>query len=304
MASAPPFALHIHFSTTTYSPCGHHQTMKARLVELPYGLSSHHRHASCTGRSLPLNYGLSPRWSIPTLDSWLQAPAPTAVPIYSHIQTTARSKSTSQRRAQEQRTAADVGTELSASRLPPGVPPLQAKVYPRLDLKRPTESSQDNGSSEPKVKKLRNSAARLGICAGTLSRVPITVDSSDETEIEQSDEDKSRRSANKRACAPRKQKAVGSSKSCNAPDHSLLLHTPPAIGKHKLDDFVRCVSTAKSMTQLTSNTMLGALAQSKRVKRHPSQRKRHRESLVRKQEDNKIHQRLPKNTIRMMWSWS
>jgi hypothetical protein len=247
----------------TYSPYGHHQTMKARPVELPYGLSSHHRHASCTGRSLPLNYGISPRWSIPTLDSWLQAAAPTADPIYSHIQTTARSKSYSQRRTQEQRITADVGTELSASRIPPGVPNLQAKVYLRLDLKRPTESSQNSGSSEPKVKKLRNSAARLGICADTLSRVPITVNSSDETEIVQSDEDKSRRSANKWACTPKKHKAVGSSKSCNAPDHSFLLHTPPAIGKSKLDAPVRYVSTTELLIKLTSNTMLGALAQSK-----------------------------------------
>jgi hypothetical protein len=265
MASAPPFALSYSLSTTTYSPCGHHQTMKARPVELPYGLSSHHRHASCTGRSLPLNYGISPRWSIPTLDSWLQATAPTADAICSHIQTTARSKSSSQRRTQEQRITTDVGTELSASRIPPSVPDLQEKVYPRLDLKRPTESSQDNGSPEPKVKKLRNSAARLGICAGTLSRVPITVDSSDEAEIEQSDEDKSRRSANNWACAPKKHKAVGSSKSCNAPDHSFLLHTPPAIGKRKLDVPVRYVSTAKLFTKFTSDTMLGALVQSKQI---------------------------------------
>jgi hypothetical protein len=223
--------------------------MKARPLELPYGLSSHHRHASCTGRSLPLNYGISPRWSIPTLDSWLQATAPTTDPICSHIQTTARSRSSSQRRTQEQSITADVGTELSASRIPPGVPNLQAKVYPRLDLKRPTESSQDNESSEPKVKKLRNSAARPGICAGTLSRVPIAVDSIDETEIEQSDEDKSRRSVNKWACAPKKHKAIGSSESCNAPDHSLLLHTPSAIGKRKLDAPVRYVSTAKFFTK-------------------------------------------------------
>jgi hypothetical protein len=256
---------HFHFPTTTYSPYGHHQTMKARPVELPYGLSSHHRYASCTGRSLPLNYDLSPRWSIPTLDSWLQATAPTADAICSHIQTTARSKSSSQRRAQEQRTAADAGTELSASRLPHSAPKLQEKVHSRLNLKRPTGSGQDNGSPEPKVEKLRTSAARLGICAGTLSRVPITVDSSDEAEIEQSDEDKSRRSANKWACAPKKHKAVGSPKSCNAPDHSFLLHAPPAIGKRKLDVFVRYVSTAKLFTKLTSDTMLGALAQSKRV---------------------------------------
>jgi hypothetical protein len=228
-------------------------------------LSNHHRHASCTGRSLPLNYGLSPRWSIPTLDSWLQAAAPTADPIHSHIQTTARSKSSSQRRTQEQRIAADVGTELSASRIPPGAPKHQVKVNPRLDLKRPTESSQDNGSPEPKVKKLRNSAARLGICAGTPLRTPITVDSNEETEIEQPGEDRSQRSANKRACPPRKQQAVGSSKSCNAPDHPFLLHTPPAVGKAKLEVPVRYVSTAKLWTKLTSNTMLGALAQSKQV---------------------------------------
>jgi hypothetical protein len=239
--------------------------MEARPVELPYGLSNHHRHASCTGRSLPLNYGLSPRWSIPTLDSWLQAAAPTADPIYSHIQTTARSKSSSQRRAQEQCTAADVGTELSASRLPPSAPKLQGKVHPSLNLKRPTERSQENGLSEPKTKKLRNSAARLGICAGTLLRVPITVDSSDETEIEQSDEDKSRRSANNWACAPKKHKAVGSSETCNAPDHSFLLYTPPAIGKRKLDAPIRYVSMAKLFTKLTSDAMLGALVQLKQV---------------------------------------
>jgi hypothetical protein len=239
--------------------------MKARPVELPYGLSSHHRHASCTGRSLPLNYGLSPRWSIPTLDSWLQAAAPTADPIYSHIQTTARSKSSSQRRAQEQRTAADVGTELSASRLPPSAPKLQEKVHPSLNIKQPTERSQCKGLSEPKTKKLRNSASRLGICAGTPLKIPITVDSSDETEIEQSDKDKSRRSANIWACAPKKHKAVGSSKSCNAPDHSFLLYTSPAIGKRKLGTPVRYVSTANFFAKLTSDTMLGTLVQSKQV---------------------------------------
>jgi hypothetical protein len=218
--------------------------MEARPVELPYGLSNHHRHASCTGRSLLLNYGLSPRWSIPTLDSWLQAAAPTADPIYSHTHTTARSKSSSQRRTQEQLTAADAGTELSASRTPPSAPKLQTKAHPRLKVKRPAESSQDNGSPEPKVKKFRNNAARLGTCAGTSLRIPIAVDSIDETEVEQSNENRSRRSANNRAWAPRKQKAVGPSKSCNAPDHSLLLHTSSAIGKRKFDVPVRYVSMA------------------------------------------------------------
>ena len=155
--------------------------MEARPVELPYGLSSHHRHASRTSRSLALHYDSPPRWHTSSLNSWLQVAV----------------QRTDQQQPPEEPRATDFGIRVSAPQTSPDTSEFLTMKKPGFRPKTPAEPGQDYGTSKAKTKKLQQPSKRLKTSADPSLNIPITIDSSDEASPMDTDDSKAKQSAKK-----------------------------------------------------------------------------------------------------------
>jgi hypothetical protein len=237
--------------------------MEARPVELPYGLSSHHQHASRTGRSLALQYGLSTRWYTPSLSSRLQTAVPTAYPA--HTQDTARPESSRQQPHHKDPRATDFGIAVSAPQTPPDTSQCQILAKPDPTAKRPAETGHDHERLKSKARTSQPSSTLVGSSTGPFLNIPITIDSSDEMGPKITNEGKERQPVKKRARTQRTQSTAVASKYYNSTDHLQPQNPASAIGEYQLPGPIMYVATDKLLIELASYIMPGALIQSKQV---------------------------------------